>query len=121
MNITSIFKEICYTFLKKHTLLNDTMIVKACAKTPFAEQRVICAIYNSGNIKNVTIMNREANDVYTLCVESCTLTTPRVLQKKIIKALKDDAAMGRTKEPITHSAKIMDCIPNALLRQINLL
>lgn len=118
MNSISTFKEMCYTLLKKYTPFNDIMTVKACAKTPFAEQRMICAIYNSGNIKNVTIMNREVNGVYTLRIESCMLTTPRVLRKKIIQALKDDVVMGRAKEPIPHSAKIMDCIPNALLRHI---
>lgn len=115
MSITSAFKEMCYALLKKYTLLNDIMTVKVYAKTPLAEQRIICAIYNSSNIKNVTIMNREADDVYTLRVESRTLTTPHVLRKKINQALEDD---GKSKEPITHSAKIMCRIHNRLLLHI---
>lgn len=118
MSITSAFKEMCYALLKKYTLLNDIMTVKVYAKTPLAEQRIICAIYNSSNIKNVTIMNREADDVYTLRVESRMLTTPQVLRKKINQALEDDVAMARVKEPITHSAKIKCRIHNRLLRHI---
>lgn len=118
MNIITNLKYICYTRLKKYTSLNDTMVIKVCAKTPFSEQRAICAIYNSGNIKNVTIMNREADGIYTLRVESRTLTTPRALQKKIIRCLKDDVMLRRDREPIPHSTKTMHCIPHTLLLHI---
>ncbi len=106
MNIVSTFKEMSYTLLKKYTPFNDIMTVKAYAKTPFAEQLIVCAIYNSGDIENVTIMNRDANNVYTLQVESRTLTTPHILQKKIAKALRktyDDAY--NTKSRSSHYSK----------------
>lgn len=86
-DIATIFKDMCYALLKKYTSFNDVMTVKAYAKTPLAEQRLICAIYNSDDIENVTIVNREADGVYTLRVQSRTLTTPHILQKAIAKAM----------------------------------
>lgn len=53
------------------------MVVKAYAKTIAAECKLFAAIYNSGHVKDVTIMNRESNGVYTIFV----------LRKRIAKQL----------------------------------
>lgn len=87
MNIITNLKDICYVLLKKCTLLNDTIIVKAYAKTIVAESRLLTAIYNSGHVTDITIMNREANGLYTLRVETSVLTTPRGLRNRIAKQM----------------------------------
>ena len=63
------------------------MVVKAYAKTIVAESKLLAAIYNSGHVTDVTIMNREADGVYTIRVETSVLTTPFVLRKRIAKQL----------------------------------
>jgi hypothetical protein len=63
------------------------MVVKACAKTIVAESKLLSAIYNSGHVTDVMIMNREYDGVYTIQVETSVLTTPYVLGKRIAKQL----------------------------------
>lgn len=63
------------------------MVVKAYAKTIVAESKLLTAIYNSGHVTDVTIMNREFDGVYTIRVEPSVLTTPYVLRKRIAKQL----------------------------------
>ena len=74
-------------WLKWHFQLGYVMVVKAYAKTIVAESKLLAAIYNSGHVKNVTIMNREGDGVYTIQVETSVLTTPFVLRKKLVKQL----------------------------------
>jgi hypothetical protein len=74
-------------WLKQYTQLGYVMVVKACAKTIAAECKLLGAIYNSGHVKDVTIMNRESDGVYTIRVETSVLTTPFVLRKRIAKQL----------------------------------
>ena len=74
-------------WLKQHFQLGYVMVVKAYAKTIAAECKLLGAIYNSGHVKDVTIMNRESDGVYTTRVETSVLTTPFVLRKRIAKQL----------------------------------
>lgn len=74
-------------WLKQHFQLGYVMVVKAYAKTIVAESKLLTAIYNSGHVTDVTIMNREFDGVYTIRVETSVLTTPYVLRKKIAKQL----------------------------------
>ena len=74
-------------WLKQHFQLGYVMVVKACAKTIVAESKLLTAIYNSGHVTDVMIMNREDDGVYTIRVETSVLTTPFVLRKKIAKQL----------------------------------
>jgi hypothetical protein len=74
-------------WLKQHFQLGHVMVVKACAKTIVAESKLLSAIYNSGHVTDVMIMNREYDGVYTIQVETSVLTTPYVLGKRIAKQL----------------------------------
>ena len=74
-------------WLKQYYRLGYVMVVKAYAKTIAAECKLFAAIYNSGHVKDVTIMNREFDGVYTIRVETSVLTTPFVLRKRIAKQL----------------------------------
>lgn len=74
-------------WLKQHFQLGYVMVIKAYAKTIVAESKLLTAIYNSGHVTDVTIMNREFDGVYTIRVETSVLTTPYVLRKKIAKQL----------------------------------
>ena len=74
-------------WLKQYSQLSYVMVVKAYAKTIAAECKPFAAIYNSGHVKDVTIMNRESDGVYTIRVETSVLTTPFVLRKRIAKQL----------------------------------
>lgn len=74
-------------WLKQHFQLGYVTVVKAYAKTITAECKLFAAIYNSGHVKDVTIMNRESDGVYTIRVETSVLTTPFVLRKRITKQL----------------------------------
>lgn len=74
-------------WLKQHFQLGYVMVVKAYAKTIVAESKLLSAIYNSGHVTDVTIMNRESDGVYTIRVETSVLTTPFVLRKKLAKQL----------------------------------
>lgn len=74
-------------WLKRHLQLGHVMVVKAYAKTIVAESKLLTAIYNSGHVTDVTIMNRESDGVYTIRVETGALTTPFVLRKRIAKQL----------------------------------
>lgn len=74
-------------WLKQHLQLGYVMVVKACAKTIVAESKPLSAIYNSGHVTDVMIMNREYDGVYTIRVETSVLTTPYVLRKRIAKQL----------------------------------
>lgn len=74
-------------WLKQHSQLGYVMVVKAYAKTIVAESKLLTAIYNSGHVTDVTIMNREGDGVYTIRVETSVLTTPFALRKKIAKQL----------------------------------
>lgn len=74
-------------WLKQHSQLGFVMVVKAYAKTIVAECKLLTAIYNSGHVTDVTIMNREADGVYTIRVETSVLTTPYVLRKRIAEQL----------------------------------
>lgn len=74
-------------WLKQHPHLGYVMVVKACAKTIVAESKLLSAIYNSGHVTDVMIMNREFDGVYTIRVETSVLTTPFVLRKRIAKQL----------------------------------
>lgn len=74
-------------WLKQHSQLGYVMVVKAYAKTIVAESKLLAAIYNSGHVTDVTIMNRESDGVYTIQVETSVLTTPFVLRKRIAKHL----------------------------------
>lgn len=74
-------------WLKQHFQLSYVMVVKAYAKTIVAESKLLSAIYNSGHVTDVTIMNREFDGVYTIRVETSVLTTPFVLRKRIAKQL----------------------------------
>lgn len=74
-------------WLKQHFQLGYVTVVKAYAKTIAAECKLFAAIYNSGHVTDVTIMNRESDGVYTIRVETSVLTTPFVLRKRIAKQL----------------------------------
>ena len=74
-------------WLKQHFQLGYVTVVKAYAKTIAAEYKLLSAIYNSGHVTDVTIMNRESDGVYTIRVETSVLTTPFVLRKKLAKRL----------------------------------
>lgn len=74
-------------WLKQHFQLGYAMVVKAYAKTIVAESKLLTAIYNSGHVTDVTIMNRESDGVYTIRVETSVLTTPYVLRKRLAKQL----------------------------------
>lgn len=74
-------------WLKQYFQLGYVMVVKAYAKTIAAESKLLTAIYNSGHVTDVMIMNREFDGVYTIRVETSVLTTPYVLRKKIAKQL----------------------------------
>ena len=74
-------------WLKQHFQLGYVTVVKAYAKTIAAECKLLTAIYNSGHVIDVTIMNREFDGVYTIRVENSVLTTPYVLRKRIAKQL----------------------------------
>lgn len=74
-------------WLKQHFQLGYVMVVKACAKTIVAESKLLSAIYTSGHVTDVMIMNREYDGVYTIRVETSVLTTPYVLRKRIAKQL----------------------------------
>lgn len=74
-------------WLKQYFRLGYVTVVKAYAKTIAAECKLLGAIYNSGHVKNVMIMNRESDGVYTIRVETSVLTTPFVLRKRIAKQL----------------------------------
>lgn len=74
-------------WLKQYFQLGYVTVVKAYAKTITAECKLLGAIYNSGHVKNVMIMNRESDGVYTIRVETSVLTTPFVLRKRIAKQL----------------------------------
>lgn len=74
-------------WLKQHFQLGYIMMVKAYAKTIVAELKLLTAIYNSGHVTDVMIMNREFDGVYTIRVETSVLTTPFALQKRIAKQL----------------------------------
>ena len=53
-------------WLKHHSQLGYVMVVKAYAKTIVAESKLLAAIYNSGHVTDVMIMNREYDGVYTI-------------------------------------------------------
>lgn len=74
-------------WLKQHFQLGYVTVVKAYTKTIAAECKLLGAIYNSGHVKDVMIMNRESDGVYTIRVETSVLTTPFVLRKRIAKQL----------------------------------
>ena len=74
-------------WLKQYFQLGYVMMVKAYAKIIAAECKLFAAIYNSGHVKDVMIMNRESDGVYTIRVETSVLTTPFVLRKRIAKQL----------------------------------
>lgn len=74
-------------WLKQYFSLGYVMLVKAYAKTLVAESKLLTAIYNSGHVTDVTMMNREADGLYTLRVETSTLTTPRGLWNRIAKQM----------------------------------
>lgn len=74
-------------WLKQYFQLGYVMVVKAYAKTLAAECKLFTAIYNSGHVKDVTIMNRESDGVYTIRVKTSVLTTPFALWKRIAKQL----------------------------------
>ena len=74
-------------WLKQHSQLGYAMVVKAYALTIVAESKLLCAIYNSGHVTDVMIMNREADGIYTIRVETSVLTTPYALRKRIAKEL----------------------------------
>lgn len=74
-------------WLKQYFQLGYVTVVKAYAKTIAAECKLLGAIYNSGHVKNVMIMNRESDGIYTIRVETSVLTTPFVLRKRIAKQL----------------------------------
>lgn len=74
-------------WLKQHFQLGYVTVVKAYAKTIAAECKLLSAIYDSGHVIDVMIMNREADGVYTIRVETSVLTTPFALRKKIAKQL----------------------------------
>jgi hypothetical protein len=74
-------------WLKQYFQIGYVTVVKAYAKTIAAECKLLGAIYNSGHVKNVMIMNRESDGVYTIRVETSVLTTPFVLRKRIAKQL----------------------------------
>lgn len=74
-------------WLKQHFQLSYVTVVKAYARTIAAECKLFAAIYNSGHVKDVTIMNRESDGVYTIRVETSVLMTPFVLRKRIAKQL----------------------------------
>lgn len=74
-------------WLKQYFSLGYVMLVKAYAKTLVAESKLLTAIYNSGHVTDVTIMNREADGLYTLRVETSALTTPRGLWNRIAKQM----------------------------------
>lgn len=74
-------------WLKQHFQLGHVTLVKAYAKTIAAESKLLTAIYNSGHVTDVMIMNREADGIYTIRVETSVLTTPYVLRKRIAKQL----------------------------------
>lgn len=74
-------------WLKQYFQLGYVMVVKAYAKTIAAECKLFAAIYNSGHVKDVTIMNRESDGVYTIRVKTSVLTTPFALRKRIAKQL----------------------------------
>lgn len=74
-------------WLKQHFQLGYVMVIKAYAKTIVAECKLLSAIYNSGHVTDVTIMNCESDGVYTIRVETSVLTTPYVLRKRIAKQL----------------------------------
>lgn len=76
-------------WLKQHFQLVHVMVVKAYAKTIVAESKLLTAIYNSGHVTDVTIMNREYDGAYTIRVETSVLTTPFGLRKRIAKQLVD--------------------------------
>ena len=78
-------------WLKQHFQLGYIMMVKAYAKTIVAESKLLTAIYNSGHVTDVMIMNREFDGVYTIRVETSMLTTPFALQKKIAKQLANNS------------------------------
>lgn len=74
-------------WLKQHSQLGYVMVVKAYAKTIVAESKLLSAIYNSGHVTDVMIMNREYDGIYTIRVETSVLTTTYVLGKRIAKQL----------------------------------
>lgn len=74
-------------WLKQHFQIGYVMVIKAYAKTIVAESKLLTAIYNSGHVTDVMIMNREADGVYTIRVETSVLTTPFALRKRIAKQL----------------------------------
>lgn len=74
-------------WLKQYFSLGYVMLVKAYAKTLVAESKLLTAIYNSGHVTDVTIMDREADGLYTLRVETSALTTPRGLRNRIAKQM----------------------------------
>lgn len=74
-------------WLKQYFSLGYVMLVKAYAKNLVAESKLLTAIYNAGHVTDVTIMNREADGVYTIRVETSVLTTPFLLRKRIAKQL----------------------------------
>lgn len=74
-------------WLKQFTSLGYVTVVKAYAETIAAESKLLTAIYNSGHVTDVMIMNRESDGVYTIRVETSVLTTPFVLRKRIAKQL----------------------------------
>lgn len=76
-------------WLKQHFQLGYVTVVKAYAKTIAAERKLLSAIYNSGHVTDVMIMNREFDGVYTIRVETSMLTTPFGLRKRIAKQLVD--------------------------------
>lgn len=53
-------------WLKQYFQLGYVTVVKVYAKTIAAECKLLGAIYNSGHVKDVTIMNRESDGVYTI-------------------------------------------------------
>lgn len=69
--------------------LGYVMLVKAYAKTRVAESKLLTAIYNSGYVTDVTIMNREADGLYVIRVETSVLTSPFILRRRIAKQLVD--------------------------------
>lgn len=74
-------------WLKQHFQLGYVTVVKAYAKTIAAECKLLSAIYNSGHVTDMTIMNREFDGVYTIRVKTSVFTTPFALQKRIAKQL----------------------------------
>lgn len=100
---------------EKYTLLGLAFTVHAYCITPAAEQKLISSIRQSGYIKDVTIMNRKADGLYTLRVVTRTLTTPRGLQKRIARSIVAYDADSQEQEFSSRCGKARDTCRYLLL------